>query len=65
MAAHQVSHIGQEPHVPFLLPLLHKVVIIGCPKGGCTFTASARNEGRVIRSLAAHIVKVHSHAPHD
>ena len=61
----QVSHDKHEPNITALLPLLQQVVIIGCPRQGCAFTASARNEGRVIRSLAAHIVKAHSHARHN
>jgi hypothetical protein len=33
------------------------VWVIGCPKPGCRFTASARSEGRAIRALSAHVVR--------
>lgn len=30
--------------------------IIGCPRPGCRYTASALSEGRAVRNLGAHIV---------
>lgn len=59
MATQTVSHENKEALLP-LLPLLRKAVIVGCVQPGCRFTASARREGRAIRSLAAHLVKTHS-----
>ena len=34
----------------------HPPTIIHCPRPGCLFTATARNEGRAVRALSAHLV---------
>lgn len=36
-----------------------RAYIIGCPRVGCAFAASARNEGRATRGLVSHMVKAH------
>lgn len=33
--------------------------IIHCHFGGCRFKSSARTEGRAIRGLSAHVIRVH------
>lgn len=56
-----VSH-SQHATRESLLPILRVVpppVIIGCPHPGCRYAASAISEGRAVRSLARHLVKVH------
>ena len=33
--------------------------VIGCPRAGCQFAASARSEGRAIKGIAVHLVRAH------
>lgn len=33
--------------------------IIGCPRPGCQFTASAATDGSAVRSISAHLVRAH------
>lgn len=39
--------------------IVRPLVIIHCPRQGCRFAASAQTEGRAIRGLSAHTVRVH------
>ena len=39
-----------------------RAYIIGCPRVGCAFAASARNEGRAIKGIVSHLVKAHAKA---
>lgn len=36
-----------------------RAFVIVCPRPGCAFAASARNEGRSIKGIASHLVNVH------
>lgn len=53
------TQVSQQPRLAALPLTVRKAVIIGCPHLGCRFTASALSEGRAIRAIGGHLVRVH------
>lgn len=33
--------------------------IIGCPRSGCRYTASAQREGQAVQAIGCHLIRVH------